>query len=395
MEEKQLINLIQKLKSVGPDENWVILNRSRLAFRLEMEHKKDLLNKDFSVLGELFSFWNINQPSVAWRAARGFLAGFLILFGFGGATVWAAKQSLPGAPLYGIKIGLEKARMTVSFSQDEKLNLQAEMAENRLSELKEVMQASGSISQKKEKAAEVMENMEAQLSDASNRLSKNQSVKATKVIKTASKVDKTISQVKDVLSEEIKGDLKGQLMALAETADKAGIQALEMILKSPDEAQAEKEEILAKVDEKISHAENAIKEISEKANSAINSETNSAIAELQFGNANSAINSETNSAIAELTNIRAVLVKNQSDKAQELLNQAKTALIGVKTRIAKNEMQEALNDLSGVLETINLAKTMIKSAQTIADEGAANSSQNTGAEVMEIEGENASSTRAK
>lgn len=387
MEEKQLINLIKKLKSVQPDENWVILNRSRLAFRLEMEHKKDLLNRDFSVLGELFSFWKTDR-SASFGLAKGVLAGFLILSGFGGATVWAAKQSLPGAPLYRVKIALEKAQMTASFSQQDKMNFQAEMAENRLSELKELMQTSDSISQKREKAAEVMENMKAQLSDANSRLSKNQSVKATEMVKTVSKVEKTVSQVKGVLTEEVRGDLNKQLIALADVADKAGIQALEMILKFPDEAQAEKDEILAKVDEKISNAENAIKEISQKTVPAIDS----AIAESDSGKNNSAI---VESRIAEMPNIRAVLVKNQSDRAQELLNQAKTALSGAKGKIAENKTQEALNDLSGVLETINLAKTMIKSAQTIADGTEADSGLNIEEKRLEMESENASSTKAR
>ena len=390
MEEKQLINLIKSLKSVKPDENWVILNRSRLAFRLEMEHKKDLLNKDFSVLGELFSFWKNGQP-MAWRMARGFLAGLLIFLGMGGATVWAAKQSLPGTPLYRVKIALEKARMTVSFSQQDRMNLQAEMAEIRLSELKEVMQTSDSISQKKEKAAEVMENMENQLSDVNNRLSKGQPIKATDMIKAASKVQKTVSQVKGVLPEEVKGDLNRRLIALADMADEAGIQALEMILKSPNEAQAEKENILAKVDEKIANAENAIKEISRKANSVI-TESKSKITELP--NVNSVI-TESKSKITELPNVRAVLVKNQSDKAQEFLNQAKVSLSGAKVKIAENEIQGALNDLSGVLETINLAKTMIKSAQTIADGAETNPSQNTGTKEPKTGDNSASSTPSK
>ena len=387
MEEKELINLISRLKTVEPDENWVILNRSRLSFRLEMEHKKDLLNKDFSVLRELFAFWGAGRSPFAWKAARGVLAGFIAMAFLGGATVWAAKQSLPGAPLYPVKIALEKARMTVSFSQEDKLNLQTEITENRLSELKQVMQTSGSSDQKREKVAQVVENIRYQLSGVNDDLSKNQtqSVRATGIIKTASKVEKSISQVKEVLPGDANQDLNKKLAELADMADKAGIQALELILKSPEQAQINKDEILASVDEKIVNAESVIKEISEKANLAIRHAKSTDLAKdssfgKTFGNSAGDLAIDSGKTSAELPMIRAVLVKDQSDKAQELLEQAKSGLSEVKAKIAQNETQDALNGLSGVLETINLAKTVIKSAQTIIDsvESAPNLNSNAG-----------------
>ena len=56
MNEQELISKIQLLKEIKPSEDWVLSCRGRLAFRLEMDRKKDILTKDTSALKELFDF---------------------------------------------------------------------------------------------------------------------------------------------------------------------------------------------------------------------------------------------------------------------------------------------------------------------------------------------------
>lgn len=384
MEEKELINRLKILKNIKPSDDWVILCRSRLAFRMEMRRKKNLLNKDFSVLRELFAFWDVNQPRLNWKLAQGALISFFVLAGLGGATVWAAKQSLPGTPLYPVKIVFEKARMMISLSQEERIRLSAEMTENRLSELQEVAKTSESASQKRGRVAQVVENLQEQMNQANSQSVKSQPAKAVAISKTTSDVGKALSQVKEILPEGIKQDLSKELAEVAEVADKAGIQALETILKSPNQANVEKDDILAKVDEKILNAQTLIKNLSQKADSVFGNVSTSD----KFTSDSDKLTSDK----IKMPIIRAVLVKDQSDKAQELLDQAKNQLNEAKEKIAKNEVPEALNDISKVLDSINLAKTIIKSAQTIVD---SSTSDDTTAETPEIDGNSTSSIPAK
>ena len=91
MKEKELISLEQNfsetinkikcLRDIEPNPNWVLSDRSRLAFKMEMKRKKGLLAKDVFQLKELLSFWNNWQPHKGFRPAYTFLTILGIIFG--------------------------------------------------------------------------------------------------------------------------------------------------------------------------------------------------------------------------------------------------------------------------------------------------------------------------
>lgn len=82
------------------------------------------------------------------RFATALIAGLLIVaFVLTGAvgTAAAAANALPGDGLYGVKLGLEQARLALTFNPQDDLNLLEDYADERLEEI-EALQAAGRYS---------------------------------------------------------------------------------------------------------------------------------------------------------------------------------------------------------------------------------------------------------
>ncbi|KKS65590.1 MAG: hypothetical protein UV67_C0008G0008 [Parcubacteria group bacterium GW2011_GWC1_43_12] len=346
MEEKDIKKLLEPLKKIAPDENWMISCRSKLAFRMEMERKKHILDKDLSILDGLFAFLGNKSPKPTLKWAYALSIGFLVIAAGGGATAWAAKHSLPGSALYPMKIALEKLRLEASFSSEGKIKLQTEMTNARLQELQKVVLSSENPEKKKGKVEQVVNEINQQLNKANNQLpgmgdaESQKTVAAAKAIsESAVKTEKMISQMKESLPSELKENLGGRLTEAAETADRMGTKALGIIVRSQIQSE-DSSEISARIMERIEVAEERIKVIGQK----VESVSSSTIAD------NS---SSVNISADKLPVIRAVLIKDQSEKARELIEQAKSSLED--------------NDMAQALETLNLARTIILGAEKIAD----------------------------
>jgi len=63
------------------------------------------------------------------------LAVFLVLFSGGAGTVVAATNSLPGSPLYGIKLATEQVQLTFAFSAESKAELYVRFVDYRVAEI--------------------------------------------------------------------------------------------------------------------------------------------------------------------------------------------------------------------------------------------------------------------
>jgi len=324
MTEQDLINKIQLLKQVSPKEDWVISTRAKLAFRLEMARKKNLLNKDLFTLKELFSTWTTNEPKLAFSPLYGVIIAFGLVLGGGVVTGLASMQSAPGSPLYPIKLSMEKARLATSFSEEGKIQLQAQIVDNRLQELSVVVANRDSAQQKAEKVTQVVDNIKEQLASANDQLSKsNQSepkkvVAAAKVIsEKANQFSKALATAKDSLPENIKPELDTKIAEVAETGKQADMKYLETMIANQTSADVNKDDIIAKLNEEIKSTQEQVDAREKK------------ITE-QF-------------AISDKLPIRAVLI-NQTQQSRELLEKAEQAIAG--------------GDLAGVLQLIKAAKAI-------------------------------------
>jgi len=63
------------------------------------------------------------------------VAVFLVLFSGGAGTVVAATNSLPGSPLYGIKLAAEQVQLAFTFSSEAKVELYAKFVDYRVAEI--------------------------------------------------------------------------------------------------------------------------------------------------------------------------------------------------------------------------------------------------------------------
>ena len=69
------------------------------------------------------------------------VATVAVIFGLGGGTVVLANDSLPDTPLYPVKLMLEETRMALADNPVEQANLQMTLAQVRLQEMTQLMQA--------------------------------------------------------------------------------------------------------------------------------------------------------------------------------------------------------------------------------------------------------------
>jgi len=334
MEEKDLVRKIVQLKDIKPNDQWVVSCRSRLAFRIEMERKKALLNKDFFALGEIFSFWKDYNPGRAFKAVYAIAIVFALIVSGSGLTVFAAMNSLPGSNLYQIKLAIEKARVMIATSGDNKVQLQSEMTNRRLAELKKIVEASGPSEQKKGRVEQAVSQVQQQLADFKEQLPKSNDNETEKIVATAKilnekagQVEKALVEAGKTLSGEGGQNLSDKISEAVETADKTGIEALEIIIAQEQLDNASREEIAIKVGEIISDIKERLASIEAKL---------------------VALN-----AFKASSTIRAVLIKDQTDKASELLEQA------------EQNMEEG--KIVAAIENIKTAKEIIRSTERIVE----------------------------
>ncbi len=347
MDEKELINKIQLLKEIKPSEDWVLSCRGRLAFRLEMDRKKDILSKDTFVLKELFAFLSGSNRQSSFNLAHSLIIAVMVVLGGGALTVWAAGQSLPGSPLYPVKLAIERARVSASLSEDSRLQLQTQLADARLQELTDVVNSQDSADQKVEKMSQVVASIQDQLTTVNNQLPKagiktepRKALAAAKMVsEKASQAGKALVAAKESISGDIKPDLNTKLADATKAVAKAGIAALESMIANQSSSAAEKKEIAVKLGQEIEKTEGDIK-----------------IKEQEIAQNNS---------FADKSPIRAVLI-NQFEQSLDLLDKAKEAL--------------AEDDMKGALE-------MLKAAKAI-DSGTDKMTQN--AVIQEVKGADSS-----
>jgi len=340
-EEKLFTGTIEKIKLLNelkPKENWVIFCRANLAMRLEMERKKELLNKDLFTLKELFSsLQRTEKPKHSFRLAYAIFLGLAITFAVGGVTVWASTKSLPGSQLYKVKIAVEKAYLLVAADKD-KEKLQSDMAYRRLEELKIVLNGSGSAADKTAKVEEIVGNIQQQLINDQEQLPKTsqkdsseKSIIAVKeVTNRAEQIKKAIVEAKQSLPDEIRGNLNDKLTEVTDVADKTSFQALEMLINKSDKTEADQKEILARFNEIIDGKETTIKNL--KSENTIVQATST----------------------ADKLPINAVLI-NQSDQALELLD-------GLKGDLEKGDLTAALEALKAINEIVKGAERIVENA---------------------------------
>lgn len=306
---KELKNSLKQLKtheSAGsPSKDFVEKNREILMMQIKNsagEAKKPL------------------SPAYAWRAfeaiAPSHLFKFairpalvaLLIFGvfFGGwaATISASYDSLPGDALYSIKLITEKAQLTLT-SGENKVSLQTELAEKRLKEMRQILEAPY-IENKEERTKTAVQNFSKQVKAVQTTLESLDSNESDAVLGAAKIVDTKTAEYTIALEgakDSLTGDAKEAVEEASDAVDNVSIKAVEVIIKKEGESS-----------ENVSKAVETIKIVEEKADSVA-----------------------TSTGAGTLT-----------EEVQGVLDEAKDALNG--------------NDLSAVMDKVVEAKNLVNSA---------------------------------
>lgn len=336
MEEKELIRKIQLLKQVGPNDNWVLSCRARLAFRMEMQRKKGLLTRDIFTLKELFGFWPTKSANWALKPLYSLILAFMAVSAGGTLTAMAAMQSMPGSALYPFKISIEKLRLVAS-TQNSLSKAQSEFTNRRLEELKAVVESQEPVEKKTENVEKVVGHIQNQL------VMEKEKLPAKEAGERAEQVKKVLAQAKESLPAQVKTNIGEKLTEVAAMAEKTSLQALGAMIKGA-KTDRDKKDLLAKFEQILKEKEIEIAKLADSGKQVIGSSASDKVSDKLPIN----------------PTVRAVLV-NQSDEAKELLTKAQASL-------QKEEYSVALE----TLETLN---EILDGAQKIAEKAVLNQGQ--------------------
>ena len=224
--EKKLDKMSGQLRELAePDSGWVEDTRSFLMSQIRSER---VVNEKVKI-----PFWlrladGLMPQNLALKPAVVFslVLGLFLISSF--ATVNASKNSLPGSPLYNVKISAEKIRYILSVSEESKAKTSMEIARKRAQEFRTLAisldnnnpesRALG-MGQRQFSAQKVSVQLKSELDNVKNKLAKiNQQEKDTeKAVAVAKEIDKSVSEMEqemngdDEIDKELQNNLEGVL----------------------------------------------------------------------------------------------------------------------------------------------------------------------------------------
>lgn len=183
MQEEKLIQQLHYLKRIKPDDYWKRENREILLSQIS---NLSALNLDEKMLTE--NSWLINLKnfflenkmfSWATQPIAVFVLIILFLIGGGVISINASKNSLPGDSFYIAKIINEKARLTLTFNDEDKAKLGLEFAGNRAKEITKLLADSTQSEENKNKVERLSNDFKEEIKVVRNKI---QNIKITRKV---------------------------------------------------------------------------------------------------------------------------------------------------------------------------------------------------------------------
>ncbi|MFZ2970480.1 MAG: DUF5667 domain-containing protein [Minisyncoccia bacterium] len=259
MTVSDVISQLKSLKEIEPNENWVVSVREEILtkapyndtisnFYAEKPSKMDSLAYIYESITKKHRF----MPSLATMSIILLVGSFF--------TVTAAKSSLPGDPLYSIKLANENIVLAVSASEGDKAKIEIEQAGKRLEELTEISKKSSDLGQQ-EKVEQLVANFEQKVNSAQTRMAKiNDSGEKKGVASVAKVINIQSEKYSDVLAKTssnlpsvIQEKVSDKFARAISNTDKINTQSLLIIIetKDGDESAMSDVEIVEKLKKKL------------------------------------------------------------------------------------------------------------------------------------------------
>lgn len=259
MNDHELISKLKALKSIEPDENWLVFMRERLLsdspftvrslnlYKSETvkSAKMPMDGSNFSKLG-LNSFFRLFSNQAAFALS---IALFVITSSY--FTVNASMASIPGDALYPVKIASEDLAFTVAAEKD-KPKIYVEQAGKRLEELDKLSHKLSDVGQQDKVENLVKEykgrinKANAQFADMKNRSEKLEAARA--INRQTEKYPEALEKAANNLSTAVKEKIKSEVVSAISSTEKVNTQALMVIVEADSKDDGIAEKVRAKID---------------------------------------------------------------------------------------------------------------------------------------------------
>ncbi len=191
-----LIKKLKGLKRFKAGTEWKKSNRDFLMS--EIENTIPAENEKWALeLSKVVFPWKVMK--LAARPVMALTTVAALVLG-SGLSVSASERSLPGDPLYGLKIVSEKVQVALTFDKKESAKIHVELAGKRINEVKKIKENSDSAQNKIKKINVAMDGFKKEISTVQNKLeSLKKASSAQTVVEVAKIIDNKTAEYREDL----------------------------------------------------------------------------------------------------------------------------------------------------------------------------------------------------
>lgn len=223
------------LKSVNPSEKWVLETRKRVLSEAPVFVVKELEYNSEHIYAKK-SIFNLSNLFASKLAVSFSALVFVLLGGF--SAVYASKSSLPGEPLYSVKIASESVELAVA-SEGEKGKIEVQQVGNRLEELAKVSQ-NVSDSKQEEKINKLYDEIDVKSKKVDERLTKpsnnGQIAEKVSIAKVANgqyeKYGEVLAKITESMPDSMKEKVSPKANSALASAEKVNFSSLMVIVEN-------------------------------------------------------------------------------------------------------------------------------------------------------------------
>ena len=328
MTEKEIILQIQKLKQIKPRAEFKKFSRDILISQIkayapaDRAELKPEINWFFYLRAFTETFVQRTlQPAVV-------LLSMLFLVLGSSLAVNAAFYSLPGDPLYPVKISLEKTQMALIRDQADKAELKIEFAKKRVAELDKVVAQAEEPAKQAKKVNLLVKKFKNEVEGVKDQLQSPDQEKSV-IFKIAISVDSATAALAQSLNEsaaKLPAESQAAVASAAASAEETGLSALQSFVSAATSTEAElaKDDISSSLTQKIVNLKQKITGLASSLAENDLAEINKLIAETET----LMIAAEFDKVLANITTIKDLLKKaipedvsvNSEEKVEILQN---------------------------------------------------------------------------
>ena len=344
---KKLIQQLKQLKNLDlagtPKDSWIASNREVLMNQIKPQATSKVSKKSF--LGDNFYYVRFFSEFFGSRVLRPVGVFCMVVFAFLGynAVATMATASIPGDALYSVKTAGENMQLSLTFSDDKKVELQLNFLTRRTDELQKIVKQADNSTSKKAKIAQAVKKITSDVNTVKASMAKISMASISpsavavdkKVYDTTIKLGESLTAVHEGLSPDMKQDVAQDMRTALATTDSAGTQMLTMIVKTTEvkgTAVDSNSDVAKMISERIVALEADIKETTEKLNSVATSTPDT-----------------TTSTVDALKPSEITDMKDRLKKAQTALDEAKILLDKKQFDEALKKIQECKDIMNGVI----------------------------------------------